>query len=340
MMTRTARETLPLQQWAKLLLQDVVDYTFVFLDRDGQVVEWNTGVARIMGYTASEIVGEHFAPLYPRAEIDSGASQRVLERVVAHGRYEGEAWRVRNDGTRFWARVVITALRDELGVLVGFCKVTHDLTQRKKAQDEIAQLTRDLEQRTGKRKETDLELEALCDAVAHDLRVIARGGGKLDVAIEQLLDFAQTIGRPLRRVEFDMEATVREAWAEIGAPPGVELDVSRLPLGYGDPGLLKRTWIYLLSHAAKRAARGDRPKVEVVGHDAGNALIYRIRDDGPVFDGAGAKKIFDLFVGLREGEEGDGAAVGLAVAQRAVKRHHGSIWTEDAQVTFSLPARP
>ena len=340
MMTRTAREVLPLGQWAKLLLQDVVDYTFVFLDRDGHVVGWDEGAARIMGYTASEIVDEHFALLYPRTELDSGVSQRVLERVVANGRYEGEAWRVRTDGTRFWARVVITALRDELGVLVGFCKVTHDLTQRKKAQDEIAQLTRDLEQRNGKRKETDRELEAFCDAIAHDLRVIAREGGKLEVAIDQLLDFAQAIGRPLRRVEFEMEPMVREAWAEIGASPGVELVVSPLPLGYGDPNLLKRTWIYLLSHSVKRAVKGGQPKVEVVGHDAGNALIYGIRGEGLAFDGPGAKKIFDLFVPLREGEEGEGAAVSLAVAQRAVKRHHGSIWTEGAQVTFSLPARP
>ena len=113
-----------------LLVSAVKDYAIFMLDLDGTVMTWNEGAQRIKGYRPEEIIGRHFSTFYPREEVERGKPARGLETAVREGRFEDEGWRVRKDGTRFWASVVITALRDQDGTLRGFGKVTRDLTGR------------------------------------------------------------------------------------------------------------------------------------------------------------------------------------------------------------------
>ncbi|NHN42753.1 PAS domain-containing protein [Halorubellus sp. JP-L1] len=107
------------------------------LDPDGFVRSWNDGAARLKGYTEDEIVGEHYRAFYTDADVDAGVPARNLERAAEHGRYEDEGWRVREDGTRFWANVTITAIRDEDGALRGFTKVTRDMTEQREYEQEL-----------------------------------------------------------------------------------------------------------------------------------------------------------------------------------------------------------
>ncbi|MBY0514019.1 MAG: PAS domain S-box protein, partial [Gemmataceae bacterium] len=118
----------------------VRDYAVFLLDADGRVRTWNAGAERIKGYAAADIVGRHFSTFYPAAAVSSGWPAHELAVAAATGRFEDEGWRVRKDGTTFWANVVITALRDDAGTLRGYAKVTRDLTERRQAEENARRL--------------------------------------------------------------------------------------------------------------------------------------------------------------------------------------------------------
>jgi PAS domain S-box-containing protein len=125
---------LEIERRFRLLVQGVTDYAIFMLDPEGRVTNWNTGAARIKGYTEAEIVGEHFSRFYTQEDREVRLPWNALEKARREGRYEAEGWRVRKDGTRFWASVVVDAIRDANGELIGFAKVTRDLTERREAQ--------------------------------------------------------------------------------------------------------------------------------------------------------------------------------------------------------------
>ncbi len=131
------------EQRFRLLVAGVKDYAIFMLDPDGRVVSWNEGAARIKGYRSDEIIGQHFSCFYPQADIEAGKPELQLERARAEGRVESTGWRVRKDGSRFWANVVLTALFEETGELRGFSKITRDVTERER----VAEALRDSEQR-------------------------------------------------------------------------------------------------------------------------------------------------------------------------------------------------
>jgi PAS domain S-box-containing protein len=118
----------------RLLVEGVADYAIFMLDADGSVATWNAGAARIKGYSAEEIVGQHFSKFYPEDVVDAGWPGHELQVAATEGRFIDEGWRVRKDGSRFWAHVTITALRDEENRLRGFAKLTRDLTERRRTE--------------------------------------------------------------------------------------------------------------------------------------------------------------------------------------------------------------
>src|ERR1700682_4335963 len=123
----------------RLMIETVEDYAIFLLDVSGRVATWNVGAQRMKGYTADEIIGRHFSAFYPPAVIEIGFPDTELEEAARVGRFEDEGWRLRKDGSRFWANVVITALRDPDGVLRGFSKITRDLTERRRQEEGLRQ---------------------------------------------------------------------------------------------------------------------------------------------------------------------------------------------------------
>jgi PAS domain S-box-containing protein len=119
------------------LLEEVPDYAIFLLDAEGRVVTWGAGPARVKGYEADEIMGRSIAMFYPPADVAAGTPERELQAAVAAGRYQVEGWRVRRDGSRYWATVVLIPLRDDAGGLVGFAKITRDVTARKQREDRL-----------------------------------------------------------------------------------------------------------------------------------------------------------------------------------------------------------
>ena len=128
----------------RLLVEGVKDYAIIMLDPAGHVASWNAGAERFKGWRADEVIGKHFSCFYPPEEIQRGLPEKELKAADAEGRFEDEGWRLRKDGTKFWANVIISALRDKDGNLRGFAKVTRDLTERKQAEMRIQQQSREI----------------------------------------------------------------------------------------------------------------------------------------------------------------------------------------------------
>ena len=124
----------------RLLVESVTDYAIFVLDDTGVIRSWNPGAQRLKGYSEHEIVGKHFSIFYPPEALETGKPEWELKIAMSDGRVEDEGWRVRKDGSRFWANVVITALRDDNGELIGFAKITRDLTERRNAEEQAQML--------------------------------------------------------------------------------------------------------------------------------------------------------------------------------------------------------
>jgi PAS domain S-box-containing protein len=122
----------------RLLVEEATDYAIFVLDPQGRVATWNKGAQRLKGYTPEEILGKHFSVFYPPEAVETGWPDRELQAAAEAGRFEDEGWRVRKDGTLFWANVIITALRDASGELQGFSKITRDLTERREGEERPA----------------------------------------------------------------------------------------------------------------------------------------------------------------------------------------------------------
>jgi PAS domain S-box-containing protein len=137
----------------RLLVESVKDYAIFMLDAEGRVASWNPGAERNTGYRADEILGKYFSVFYPERDVATGKCERELREAELLGRYEEEGWRLRKDGSRYWSNVVISAVRDAKGKLVGFSKVTRDLTEKKRAEDKLRHANESLEQRVSERTE-------------------------------------------------------------------------------------------------------------------------------------------------------------------------------------------
>ncbi|HEX9108771.1 MAG TPA: PAS domain-containing protein, partial [Longimicrobiales bacterium] len=207
--SNTAESLLP------LLIRSVLDYAIFLLDPQGRVVSWNEGAERIKGYSADEILGRHFSVFYPQDSAASGFPQYELEVAAAAGRFEDEGWRLRKDGSRFWANVVITALRDETGTLVGFAKVTRDLTARRAAEEQGRRLAAEEATRAEAERRSaellrvnDLLQDQAAELEAQNEQLQAQAL-ELELQQEQL----QELTARLQRSNEELQATLRQAEA-------------------------------------------------------------------------------------------------------------------------------
>src|SRR5215468_5134421 len=163
----------------RLLVEGVVDYALFMLDPHGYVANWNSGAERIKGYRADEIIGRHFSCFYTQEDQLDGLPAQALQKAAEQGKFESETWRVRKDGGRFWASVVIDPVRDEAGTLIGFVKITRDITSRKRAEADLQQARAELARVA--RVTTLVELTA---AIAHEVHqpltgLVSRGNASL-----------------------------------------------------------------------------------------------------------------------------------------------------------------
>jgi PAS domain S-box-containing protein len=178
--TRDLRQT---EERFRLLVENATEYAIFLLDTTGRIVSWNPGAERINGYRAEEIIGEHFSRFYPAADVAAGKPAWELEVAVAKGKYGEEGWRVRKDGNLFWASVLITALRDETGLLRGFSKITRDMTERKQAEENA----RHLAEEQAARREAEAAAKVIREQ-REQLRVTLESIGRAERVAQFLAD--------------------------------------------------------------------------------------------------------------------------------------------------------
>jgi formate hydrogenlyase transcriptional activator len=203
----------------RLLVEGASDYAIFMLDPEGRVATWNSGAERIKGYRAEEILGQHFSKFYPQESVERGKPQHELEVAAVEGRFEDEGWRIRKDGSRFWANVIITALRGKDGQLKGFSKVTRDFTERKSAEESLVlELSKAVLANPDIRQMLTAIEASIQRLIPHDYATIAL----YDVSSPQQLQMQQLPSgeeqSPVREVMLPIEGTP-EGWVFLNQEP-------------------------------------------------------------------------------------------------------------------------
>ncbi len=335
----------------RLLVECVVDYAIFMLDTDGHVTTWNAGAQRIKGYTTDEVVGRHFSIFYPDPTAAKATCARELEEAVRLGRFEDEGWRVRKDGSTFWANVVITALHDENGALVGFGKVTRDLTERRRADEDRLRLARAREHNRIKDEflatashELRTPLSAILGwarlletqvsqdpAAARAVKTIVRNAEAQARLIEDLLDASSIVSGKLRLQlgPTDVDGVARAAIDAVrpsATDKGVRIVFDRAPetvLMSGDATRLQQALWNLLSNAVKFSDSGSTVAVSlerVNGH-----VKLTVRDEGRGIAPEFLPHVFERFRQAAAGTRTGGLGLGLAITQHIAELHGGTV---------------
>lgn len=337
----------------KLLLDETMDYAIFLLDTKGRIATWNIGAQRIKGYTADEIIGKHFSIFYTQEAKDTHYPDYELKKAVEDGRYEDEGWRLKKDGSRFWANVVITALVRE-NKLIGFSKLTRDITEKKRAQEEEKE-KEILE--ANKTKLINEELSRFAHVVAHDLRAPLRAIGaysthavkniekadtegafsnlkkisvnitKMNNIIEGLLSYSKIGKNHMCSQKIDVKGFVNNLASIINLADNVKLTLKgSLPVIEYSETLLRQIFDNLITNATKY---NDKEKVEIqIGCKELPAYWeFYVRDNGIGIDKAYFEKIFEIFETLGESGQ-DSTGIGLSIVKKAVEAEGGKVWVE------------
>jgi len=339
----------------------VKDYAILMLDPEGRIVSWNEGAQRIKGYTAEEIIGEHFSRFYTPEDIAAGEPAHALKMAQQQSRFENEGWRVRKDGSRFWANLIITTMYGPNGELRGFSKVTRDITERKQNEQKVRALGESERQHASQLEAVNKELEAFSYSVSHDLRAPLRGidgfslalledcADKLDEQgrshltriraaaqrmaqlIDDMLQLSGVTRTEMRIESVDLSAMAKAILAELQKSEPkreVKCDVQDNMMARGDPRLLQVVLVNLLGNAWKFTSKAPRAKIEFAAVRRDGRAVFFIRDNGAGFDMAYSQKLFGAFQRLHATSDFPGTGVGLATVQRIVRRHGGKVSAE------------
>ena len=343
---RTDEELRLSEERLRLLVESVQDYAIFMLTPEGNIASWNAGAERMKGYTSAEIIGQHFSVFYPPDVAAAGKPAWELSAAIEHGRVEDEGWRVRKDGSRFWANVIITALRGKDGRLVGFAKVTRDMTDRRKIEaleeasrqkDQfVAILAHELRNPLAPIRSALHVLErpqVPADAAARALDIAQRQVRHMARLLDDLLDVARlSEGKmSLRRDRVDAASIARAAveslqplFRERGHQITVETPSEPVWI-YADPARIEQVFANLLTNAAKYTDPGGQVRVAVrlEGPDA----VIRVHDTGIGIDPIMLPRIFDLFVQAerRVDRAAGGVGVGLTLVKKLVELHGGTV---------------
>jgi PAS domain S-box-containing protein len=354
----------------RALVSSVKDYAIFMLDPTGRIETWNIGAERTKGYTADEIIGEHMSRFYTPDDLARRLPETLLAAALRDGRVENEGWRVRKDGTRFWADVVITALTDEQGRLLGYAKVTRDLTERLQAQQEQIRLAH-AEEAVRLRDEflsiaahelrtplsaVQLQLQSLLEwpegltpRIRTKVERACRSGERLVALVDALLDVSRISSGnfTLNPTPFDLNDAVREVverLREHAQSAGSEVTIrSDGPLhGSWDRLRIEQVVTNLLGNALKYAAGFP---VELVLEGNEREAMLTVSDAGPGIPESEWQRIFHRFERATPMRHFGGLGLGLYVARQIVEAHGGSIRPvrlrpEGAHFLIQLPRSP
>jgi phosphoserine phosphatase RsbU/P len=346
-----------------LLVESVEEYAIFMLDASGRIKTWNRGAARIKGYCAEEIIGQSYELFFPAQARAEGAPAAALEAATREGHFQAEAWRVRKDGSHFLADVTLTAIRDASGALEGFAKVTRDLTERTRVQQEREHLLENLNLN-----------ERFCSVLAHDLRTplaailmnaqllsrrgrdsasvsvadrIAASAERMTRMIAQLLDVSRArslAGIPIERRPIDLAHVCREGVAEIlSAHPDRKVEFEALGdcTGEWDPDRLAQVLSNLLANAVHHSEPGSRVTVRLDG--TGEDVVELRATNQAAIPAHLLPVLFEPFEHFTRAQQGQrGLGLGLYIAREIARGHGGRIdvHTQGGETTTFIVTLP
>ena len=334
------------EERVRLLLEGVQDYAIMMLDPDGRISSWNSGAEAILGYPASEILGQSFERFYLPEDIAAGRPANELRMALLNRRAEDRGWRVRKDGSRFWADVVVTALYDTHGQLRGFAKVTRDLSERKRMEtleeqgrhltEFLAMLAHELRNPLAPIRNA-IGIMAMAGETSPQVNwcrdVIERQTMYLTRLVDDLLDVSRITRGKLRLKALPMDLRDAAAGAVEATRPLFDARRQKLHvrladepiLVNGDITRLVQVMVNLLNNAAKYTQEGGEAWVDVFAQ--GRDAMIRVRDNGMGIAPGMIDQMFDLFAqGERTIDRAEGGlGIGLTLSRRIVALHGGSI---------------
>ena len=357
------------EQRYRLMVDAIQDYCIYFVDAAGVITDWTESAQRLHGHHRSQMLGQPYQQLFASStggedEVDAA---QVLRLAQTHGQWETRGWRLRDDGSRFWAHTVLTALRNEAGELQGLSSITRDMTAAKSLEDVMNDLNRELEKRVAERTQqlvaANKDLDVFSHMVSHDLRAplrhissfvslllehmgetsdklalqylnsIAKSSKRMSHMIEGLLEYAR-----LGRVTIDAQPVplaplLEGVMAHLRQDnPGRAIEwvvEDDLPVVRGDAMLLAQAWGNLLSNSVKYTRPRATARIEIGWkiNPVGGRTFY-VRDNGVGFNLEKAHNLFVMFQRQHHSMDFEGTGTGLALAQRIIERHNGRIWAE------------
>jgi PAS domain S-box-containing protein len=346
------------------MINEVEDYAILRLSPEGIIENWNAGAQKIKGYTASEIIGKHFRIFYSPEDQKTHLPETLIHKASVEGKASHEGWRVRKDGTKFWGSILITALHDTAGRVVGYSKVTRDLTQMKIANDNLKNYTEKIVAANAELEEKNQQLESFNYIASHDLKEPLR---KIRLFISRLKDEAEVkprvrdtlakIEKSSVRMQDLIEGLLLYCQADlVRDPEDCNLDVllddviadysdlidqkemeiakMHLPSVKTNPIQFKQVFYNLISNAVKYKKENTPLKLNISyqmesiinGSDVPH-LFHKISfdDNGIGFEEDHTEKIFGLFQRLHDQSKYSGTGLGLAICKKVVENNGGKI---------------
>jgi PAS domain S-box-containing protein len=334
----------------------VEDYAILILDIDGNILNWNKGAEMIKGYAASEILGRNFRIFYAEKDRAERLPERLISTAVTEGRVQHDGWRVCKDGKTFWGTVTITALHDDAGNINGFLKITHDLTDKKLAEDQKRLYIEKLEQQ-------NMELEQFTYIASHDLQeplrsisslaelLVEQYTGKLDEhadnyfkfilqssnrmsqLIKSLLDYSRIGAKEKLPEKVDVNTIIETVKADLRKSiqdSNARITVKDLPVIVAYPMELTLLFQNLLSNAIKFKKADQSPRINISACKIDAGWLFSFCDNGIGLEDRFREKIFEIFQRLHSKQVYEGTGIGLAHCRKIVTMHNGKIWVESA----------
>ena len=351
-------------------LLDLTHDTIFVRDMDDVITYWNHGAQELFGWTTEQAVGKRAGELL-KSELPAPRSEIVAE-LRRTGRWQGEIYRTRADGTRLMVAIRWSLHRDESSGET-ILETSNDITERRKREDEIRGLNAQLEKRTGDLEAINKELEAFAYTISHDLRaplrhmvgftellqkhaqstldeksrryvgIILEAAKRMGQLVDDLLAFSRIGRAETHKTIVSLQQLVTEAVAEMG-PEITEREVAwkigKLPPTFGDRSMLRLALVNLISNALKFTRTRPRTEIEIdCAEQSDSRVVLFVRDNGVGFDMKYHNKLFGVFQRLHSQDEFEGTGIGLATVRRIVHRHGGTVWAEaalDRGATFYL----
>ncbi len=367
---RTA-ELFQSEQRYRLMVDAIQDHCIYFVDESGAVTEWTESAQRLHGFTRTQMIGKPYLRLLAvdNAGEDEVDPAQVLRLATAHGQWETRGWRLRDDGSRFWAHTVLTALRNEAGELQGLSCITRDMTAAKSLEDVMNDLNKELEKRVAERTQqlvaANKDLDVFSHMVSHDLRAPLRHISSFVTLLQEQLgevndpiaqQYLNSINKASKRMSLMIEGLLE--YARLGRvaieaqpvplAPLLEGLISHLkqesqgrtiewvveddlPVVRGDAMLLAQAFGNLLNNSVKYTRPREKAHIEIGWkiNPVGGRTFY-VHDNGVGFDLEKAHNLFVMFQRQHHSMDFEGTGTGLALSQRIIERHGGRIWAESA----------